>query len=95
MNINLFPFTVFWMLLASVVVGLILYRKWIAKDEEDSLHVMDNEAGQVAQQAILAQKLETIDRLGKALTVAALAYGLVIGSAYLYQAWVISEHSLQ
>ena len=84
-------FTLFFL----IVVGLILYRKWIAKDEEDSLHVMDNEAGQVAQQAILAQKLETIDRLGKALTVAALAYGLVIGSAYLYQAWVISEHSLQ
>ena len=41
MNINLLPFTVLWMTLSAVVVGLIVYRKWIAKDEDDRIHVMD------------------------------------------------------
>ena len=91
MNINLFPFTVLWMLMAVVVVGLILYRKWVAKDEEDSLHVMDNEVGMVAQQQVTAQKLEIIDHWGKTLTVIVLVYGLVVGSVYLYQAWIASE----
>jgi hypothetical protein len=61
MNVNLFPFAVLWMFLAVVVVGLIVYRKWIAKDEDDTLHVMENEASLVAQQAVMAEKLATID----------------------------------
>jgi hypothetical protein len=31
MNVNPSPFMVLWMLLASVVVGVILYRKWIGE----------------------------------------------------------------
>jgi hypothetical protein len=95
MNINLYPFTVLWMLLALIVVGLIAYRKWIAKDEDDTLHLMACEAGVVAQQAVMAQKLETIDRWGMPLTAIALVYGLVMGSVYLYQVWFASESLLR
>ena len=95
MNINLFPFTVLWMFLAVVVIGLIFYRMWIAKDEDDALHVMDGEAGLVAQQAVMAQKLEIIDHWGQTLTVIALVYGLAMGSVYRYQAWVASENLLR
>ena len=38
MDINLLPFTAVWMILAAVVISLIVYRKWVAKDEDNSLH---------------------------------------------------------
>ena len=95
MNINLFPFSVLWMFLAIVVVGLIFYRMWLAKDEDDTLHVMDSEAGLVAQQAVMAQKLEIIDHWGQTLTVIALVSGLAMGSVYLYQVWFASEYLLR
>jgi len=68
MNINLLPFTILWMILSAVVVGLIVYRKWIAKDEDDRIHVMDCEAGMLSRQATVVHKLDTIDRWGKTLT---------------------------
>jgi hypothetical protein len=95
MNINLFPFTVLWMFLAVVVAGLIFYRMWIAKDEDDTLHVMDSDAGKVAQQSVMAQKLELIDHWGQRLTVITLVFGLAMGSVYLYQTWAASESLLR
>ena len=94
MNINLLPFTVLWMILSAVVVGLIVYRKWIAKDEDDTLHVMDCEVGLLSQQATVAHKLESIDRWGKALTAIALVYGLAVGAGYIYQSWVAASNEL-
>jgi len=91
MNINLLPFTVFWMILAIVVVGLMVYRKWVAKDEDDTIHVLDSEVGMVSQQAIVARKLESIDRWGKALTALTMVYGLVVGAGYVYQSWVAAS----
>jgi hypothetical protein len=95
MNINLFPFAVLWMFLALVVVGLILYRRWVAKDEEDSIHVLDSDAGQVAQQTVMAAKLNGIDHWGKTLTIVVLVYGLAISSVFLYQAWLAGETALR
>lgn len=88
MNISLLPFTVLWMILAAAVVGLIAYRKWVARDEDDSLHVMDAEFGLAHRQEVVGRKLESIDRWGKSLTALALVYGVLVGAAYLYKNWV-------
>jgi hypothetical protein len=64
MNINLLPFTVLWMLFSTAVLGLILYRAWIARNEDERLHVHQSEAGVVSQQAATAQKLEAHRPLG-------------------------------
>ena len=85
MNINLLPFAFLWMIVALAVIGLILYRAWIARREDESLHLDQSELGLVSQQAITAQKLEAIDRLGQTLTVVALLYGLAMATAYIYQ----------
>lgn len=85
MNINLLPFTVLWMILAVAVIGLILYRVWIARSEDASLHVAQSEMSLVSQQAATAQKLEAIDRWGPTLTVIALLYGLAVGAGYICQ----------
>jgi len=92
MNINLLPFTVLWIILTAVVIGLLAYRRWVSKDEDDTLHVMD--IAIVSQQTAMAQKLESIDHWGKALTVIALVYGLAVGCGYLYQSWVSASEGL-
>ena len=91
MNINLLPFTVLWMILSLTVIGLLVYRKWVSREEDDSLHVLEAEASVVMRQAALAPKLQAIDRWGKALTVIALLYGLLVGVAYLYQQWIAAS----
>ena len=88
MGINLFPFTIVWMLLAALVIGLILYRKWVAKDEDDRLHTTASEMGMVARQAAIAHRLESIDRWGQALTLVALVYGLAVAAGHAYQIWL-------
>ena len=92
MNINLLPFTVLWMILSAVVVGLLIYRKWVAKDEDDTLHVMDCAVG--LRQEVVAHKLESIDRWGKTLTAIAVLYGLVVGAGYIYQSWLAASSDL-
>jgi hypothetical protein len=94
MNINLLPFTILWTILTAVVIGLIAYRKWVARDEDDTLHILDSDIAMVPRQAAVARKLESIDRWGQALTVIALVYGLAVGCGYLYQAWVASSNQL-
>jgi len=94
MNVNLLPFTILWVILATIVIGVLMYRRWISRDEDDSLHVMESETGVVSRQAAMAQKLESIDRWGKVLTVVALVYGLLLGLVYLYKAYIASLNSL-
>jgi hypothetical protein len=94
MNISLLPFTVLWMILAVAVIGLILYRAWIARGEDERLHVHPSEIGVVLQQAATAQKLEAIDRWGQALTIIALLYGFAVGAGYIYQNWLAASNGL-
>jgi hypothetical protein len=76
------------MILTTVVIGSIVYRKWVAKNEDDTLHVLDSDIAMVPRQAALAEELESIDRWGKALTVIALMYRLAVGCGHLYQACI-------
>src|SRR5579871_6300554 len=69
MNVNLFPFVVLWAIMAVAVIALIVIRKRIAAGEDDTLHVMEGDDAMIPHQQEIAQKLETIDRWGKSLTV--------------------------
>jgi uncharacterized membrane protein len=94
MHINLLPFTVFWMMLAVAVIGLIVYRAWTAWGEDERLHIHQSETGLVSHQAATAQRLETIDRWGQVLTVIALVFGLAVGAGYVYQNWLAAANGL-
>jgi hypothetical protein len=85
MNIDLRPFLVLEIVLALIVIALIVWRKAVARNEDDTLHMMD---GAAAQQAIIADKLEKIDRWGKISTVLAIVFGLALAVLYIYQNWV-------
>jgi len=81
------PFTVVWALLAVVVLALIAYRKLVSSQEEETLHLAD--AAEANHQAVIARKLEWIDKWGKLLTVIALVYGLLLATAYTYHVWQV------
>ena len=91
MNISFVPFTVVWALLAIVVLGLIVYRKLVSSKEEETLHLGD--AAEASHQAVIARKLDWIDKWGKLLTVVALVYGLLLASAYTYHVWLTMSSS--
>jgi hypothetical protein len=88
MNLNLYPFAVLWAILALAVLTLLLIRKKIAAGEDDTLHVMDGDAGMVPRQKKIAHELELIDRWGKSLTVIAIVFGLIVGGLFVYQGWL-------
>ena len=81
MNFNFVPLFVVWVVLALTVLGLFIWRKNVASNEDDTLHVMH---GALTQQTVLAQKLDMIDKWGKILTVITFVLGLAIAAAYVY-----------
>ena len=88
MSLSLRPFFFLWIVLATCIIALFVRRKMLASHEDDSLHVM--QSGPLAQQVVLANKLDQIDKWGKILTVIAVVFGLLVGAAYVYQVWVQS-----
>lgn len=83
------PFLVLWVLMAIPVVGLIIYRKSVAQQEDDSLKLSQNSQGATAQQIGVAHRLEQIDKWGKILTAVVVAYGVVLLAVFLYRGWVV------
>ena len=86
---NLIPLAIVWGVLALVVVALFVWRKAVARNEDDNLHVLDGAAvQQTAVQVAVAQKLELIDKWGKIITIVAVIFGVILGGLFIYQSWV-------
>jgi hypothetical protein len=69
------------------VIALAVYRNVLAREECDVLYLRDSEQPLVQRQAVFAQRLDKLDYWGKALTIASVSYGLVLGALFLYQIW--------
>jgi len=83
------PFVVLWAALALTVIGLIIYRRFVAAGEDDMIHVSSDAAGASAShQASVSQRLDLIDKWGKMLTMVVVAYGVALGGVYVYQSWM-------
>ena len=82
---NFLPLLVAWIVLALAVLALFLWRQSIARNEDDSLHVMH---GELSQQTTMSQKLDVIDKWGKILTVITVIAGLLIAAAFVYAQFV-------
>jgi len=89
---NLLPLLVSWAVLASIVIGLAVYRSVVARKEDDYLHVNTDV---ISQQKTMATKLSGIDRWGKLLTIAVALYGLVLLGIFLYNGWLESARVAQ
>jgi hypothetical protein len=86
MNISFVPFAVLWVLLAIVVLMLVAYRKVVSLQEEETLHLAN--AAEANHQAVIARKLDSIDKWGKLLTVVAVVYGMLLFAVYTCHVWL-------
>ncbi len=85
---KLLPFVIIWAVLATGVLCLALYRRFIATKEDDTLHVSSDAGSSVAtQQTEIAKKLEAIDHWGKLLTIIVAALGVLLLAWFLYMGW--------
>jgi hypothetical protein len=94
MTTNYIPFLALWGLMALSVLVLIIWRRQVAQDEDDSLHVLHAESA-VPRQMAVAHKLEVIDKWGKTLTILTVVAGFVIAAVYFYQLWVSTSTTIQ
>src|SRR3954453_2839506 len=92
-NMNLFPLLVLWGSMAVSVLLLIVWRKTVARNEDDQVHLLHTEA--VPQQAAVAQKLDQIDKWGKIVTAVTVAFGVLIAAIFVYQTWVQASTTIQ
>jgi hypothetical protein len=92
-QLTLTPFLVLEIVLVLAVIAMIVWRKMISRNEDDTLHVMHGAGPSV--QSELAQKLDVIDKWGNILTVITVVFGLLVGAAYVYQTWVTSSKILE
>jgi hypothetical protein len=92
MNIDFRTLIVLWGVMAACVVILIVWRKSVARNEDDQLHVLN--AAAVGQQAAVAHKLEVIDKWGKIVTAVTVAFGVLIAGLYVYQTWVTASTTI-
>jgi hypothetical protein len=82
---HLIPYVSLWVLLAAVVLGLALYRKFVSAHEEDRyVHISEGEARLIPHQVAVNHKIGVIDRCGEILTVVTLFAGIVLAVIYLY-----------
>lgn len=79
------PMVLIWAMLALTLAGLVLARKFTARNEDDYIHLSDPRLA--ARQTQLAMKLDWLDRWGKALTSVVVIYGLMLAAWYLYASW--------
>ena len=78
---------VIWALFGIATLGLALYRKLLANQENDVIQLGAGEEAKIPQQQELARKLHSVDSWGKSLTVVTAVIGLVLAGSYLYKAW--------
>ncbi|MGA2271678.1 MAG: hypothetical protein ABSH44_24715 [Bryobacteraceae bacterium] len=89
MHIDLRPFLALWLVVIAAVIVVAFWRRSVAVQEDPALHLGAAHAGTAAQQIAVAKKLEQIDKWMKILTVVAVVFGLLLGAAALYKAWVL------
>ena len=70
--------------MTAVVLVLAAWRKLVARNEDDLVHLADGAEPLIANQQKTEHSLGMIDRLGKILTVATVAYGVILAANYLY-----------
>ena len=72
-----------WAVLAICVVSLIAYRRTLTAHEDDSVH-LEHEAAKTSEQAVLAKKMDSVDKWGKLLTIVTVIYGVALLAYWIY-----------
>jgi hypothetical protein len=81
-------------LLAAItlcILGLAVYRRRVARGEDDTLHVLEGDQRYIPEQVKLASRLDVLDKWGKILTVVAVLYALILAAIYGYSLFSSNE----
>jgi hypothetical protein len=82
---NLTVYVSGWVILALIVIGLALYRKFLSAHEEDRyLHLAEGETKQIPHQIAVNQKITLLDRVGEFMTIFTLIAGIALACLYVY-----------
>lgn len=74
------------LIVMTIVVAVLAgYRKMLARNEDDFIHMSDPSGKVVSDQQRMASSLAQIDKIGIALTVATAVYGAILLAHSLYQ----------
>lgn len=71
--------------MATAVAIIAVYRKVVARNEDDLVHLADGADPLIRNQQKTEHSLSVIDRVGKTLTGATIIYGLLLVALYLYK----------
>ena len=78
---------VIFALFGLATLALAIYRWMISGRTQGVVHLGPGEEREIPVQNDIAQKLMSVDRWGKTLTVITAVLGLGLAVAYLYEAW--------
>lgn len=92
--INLFPFLIGWIVVLVVWLVVWGWRRRLGLKEDESLHVLDSEVGQVAQQIEVGKQLDKLDRRVRLVSIVLVVYSVVLGGLYVYAAWDASSRGV-
>jgi len=91
---RLFPFLIGWLVVLVVFLVVWVWRRGVGRQEDESIHVLDSEVGQVAQQVQVGKKLDKLDRWVKIVSIVLAVYSVVLAGLYVYAAWDASSRGM-
>jgi hypothetical protein len=92
--INLYPFLIGWMVVLVVWLVVYAWRRRLGLQEDESLHVLDSEIGQVAQQVEIGKRLDKLDHWVRILTTVLVVYSVLLAGLSVYAAWDASSRGV-
>lgn len=81
---------ILWLVSGTTILTLALYRKYLSRNEDDVVHLAPGAESAVQHQSELVGQLSWVDQWGKTLTIFEVLFGLALGAAWLYKAWIES-----
>ncbi|MBV9268711.1 MAG: hypothetical protein JO061_21260 [Acidobacteriaceae bacterium] len=79
-----------WFAILMVLIVVALYRKWLARTEDDTVHLSDLEDKVLQHQQTLAKQLARVDLTGKVITIAFVLYTVTVIGRIIYLGWMDS-----
>lgn len=86
MLLNIYVLT--WIVLAIAALALAGYRFTLGNREDDTIHLAPGEAGMIAFQTHVSNRIRIVGKIGGVLTAIAVVYGTVLVAYWAYGVWL-------